>query len=203
MASESFTRVGVAPIARAALTSDNGPGVRYPDRVRKWLRDPRRHLRTLWERAKGERAKPRQIGLAVFVGAFVGCAPFIGFHGPAALGAATLLRLNRLFCFLGSRISNPVLMPFLIYAQVQVGHSVRTGQMLELSAKEIAAQGPALLLDWTIGLIPVGFVVSGVCGGLAMAWATRRDRLRERRETEGREAPPLRATRTNIGSDQA
>ena len=67
--------------------------------------------RDLWERARREHSSPREIGLAVGVGAFVACTPLIGFHLWLALGFATLLKLNRLWAMIGSRLSTtPILL---------------------------------------------------------------------------------------------
>ena len=86
-------------------------------------------IKRLWSLAKSERASPREIGWAVAIGAFAGCTPAIGFHGGLALALATLFKKNRLFAWLGSRISNMVFLPFIVIAEVQVAHYARTGTL--------------------------------------------------------------------------
>lgn len=133
-------------------------------------------LKRLWALAKSERASPAEIFWAVFIGAFAGCTPAIGVHGPLALGLATLFRKNRLFAWLGSRISNMVFLPFIAYAEVQIAHRVREGTWATMSLEREHAleQAKELLLDWCLGTIPVGIVIGGLCGGGAWLWARRR-----------------------------
>lgn len=138
-------------------------------------------IKTLWKLAKEERATPREIFWAVFVGAFAGCTPAVGVHGWLAVGLATLLRKNRLFSWLGSRISNMVFLPFITYAEVQIAHRLREGTWctLDLDHKEtLFVQAKELLLDWCLGTIPVGIVIGAFCGALGWIWAVRRDRKR-------------------------
>lgn len=131
-------------------------------------------LKTLWRLAKAERASPREIGWAVFIGAFAGCTPAIGFHGPLSLAMATLFKKNRLFAWLGSRISNMIFLPFIAIAEVQVSHRIRTGTWLEIDRHRAIEQAGSLLLDWCLGTIPVGTAIGGVLGLFAYAWAVRR-----------------------------
>ncbi|HEY1958518.1 MAG TPA: DUF2062 domain-containing protein [Polyangiaceae bacterium] len=153
--------------------------------LRRW---PAR-LRTLWRLATTERASPRQIALAFGVGAFIGSTPVIGFHGWIAVGTATALRLNRLYTFLGSRVSSPVVLPFIVLAEIEIAHRIRCGAFLALDRHDVLAHAKTLLLDWILGTIPVGLAVGLVCGALGFAVATLRSRLpRGPRSTS--ECPP-------------
>ncbi len=131
-------------------------------------------LRALWRRAKSERASPAQIGWAVGVGCFLGCSPAIGFHGGLAVAAATVLRLNRLWAWLGSRSSNIFVLPFLAAAEVEVAHRLRTGDWVTLDRAHLLEGAHKLVLDWLLGMIPVGVPLSVLLGALAYAWARRR-----------------------------
>ncbi len=142
---------------------------------------PLRKLRELWVLAKNERASPRQIGWAVAVGCFMGCSPAIGFHGGLALAAATILRLNRLWCWLGSRSSNIFVLPLLAWAQVEIAHRLRTGAWVEIHRDRMLEEASALLLDWFLGMLPVGLPFSFALGFLAFLWARRRARVTEQR----------------------
>jgi uncharacterized protein (DUF2062 family) len=135
-------------------------------------------LKTLWMLAMNERASQNEIFWAVFIGAFAGCTPAVGFHGPLSLGLATLFKKNRLFAWLGSRISNMVFLPFIAYAEVQIAHRIRTGAWVEMTVDRNRAleQAGQLLLDWCLGTIPVGIVIGALTGLLGLAWARRRDR---------------------------
>lgn len=146
-------------------------------------------LRRLWEKlllvwklAKSERASPREIGWAVFWGVFAGCTPAVGFHGPLALGVATLVRKNRLWAWIGSRISNMVILPFIAIAEIQVAHLVRTGAMVSITREDALAQARELLVDWLLGTIPVGGALGAIFGLAAWAWAARRARQAPREE---------------------
>lgn len=129
---------------------------------------------TLWRAAKSERAAPHEIGWAVAIGAFAGCTPALGFHGIAGVALATLFRKNRLFAWLGTRISNMIFLPFIVYAEVQVAHRLRTGAWADIVIDRehpFDAMWP-LLLDWLLGCIPVGGAIAAVMG--VVSWAVAR-----------------------------
>jgi len=137
-------------------------------------------IKLLWKLAKSERASPREIGWAVFIGAFAGCTPAVGVHGPLAMALATIFKKNRLFAWLGSRISNMVFLPFIALAEVQVAHRLRAGTWLDLDRQHALDRAGELLLDWCLGTIPVGFAIGGVMGLGAWGLAHRRDTRRAR-----------------------
>lgn len=149
-------------------------------------------MKTLWALAKSERASPREIGWAVAIGAFAGCTPAVGLHGPLALALATLLKKNRLFAWLGSRISNMVFFPFIAIAEVQVSHRLRTGQWASLDREHVLDQAGALLLDWCLGTVPVGAAIGLAMGLASWSFAHRRDRRRE--NVDGRARPQTEET---------
>ena len=135
-------------------------------------------IKALWLLAKNERASRWEIFWAVFIGAFAGCTPAVGFHGALAIAMATVLKKNRLFAWLGSRISNMVFLPFITYAEVQVAHRIRTGAWVDISfeRERIVEQEGQLFLDWGLGTIPVGIVIGALTGLLGLGWAWRRDK---------------------------
>ncbi|HVH43610.1 MAG TPA: DUF2062 domain-containing protein [Labilithrix sp.] len=139
-------------------------------------------IKTLWRLALSERASPRDIGWAVGIGAFAGCTPAIGFHGALSLALATVFRKNRLFAWLGSRISNMVFLPFIALAEVQISHRLRTGDWVTIDREHAVDQAGTLLLDWCLGTIPVGGLIGLVMGVICWALARRRDRRRAERE---------------------
>jgi uncharacterized protein (DUF2062 family) len=143
----------------------------------------RKHLRALIARGKlllqqahSERASPREIAIAVALGAFAGCSPAIGAHGWLAVGLATILRKNRLFAFFGSRVSFFLTLPWIVLLEIQLSHRLRTGAWAELSAETALAQAHLLLLDWCLGWIPVGLFFAALTAPLGYAWGKRRER---------------------------
>ncbi len=112
--------------------------------------------------------------MAVAVGVFAGCTPAIGFHGWVAVGAATILRLNRLYAFVGSRVSAFFILPFIIIAEIQSSHYVRTHTWVALSWQHASEEGFALFGDWILGTFLVGIPLAIVLGVLAYAWGMRR-----------------------------
>lgn len=149
--------------------------------------------RWLWDRARNEHATPRQVALAAAMGAFVGCTPLLGVRAWVALGLATVLRLNRLFAYLGSRCpSNFVLTSFVTLLEIQLSHRIRTGEYVPFDAEGIAAHADTLLLDWCLGSIPVGLASALLVGLLGYGLARLRDLRRARKaaaEAEAGEAP--------------
>lgn len=131
-------------------------------------------LKILWKLAKSERATPREIGWAVAIGAFAGCTPALGFHGPLAMGLATLARKNRIFAWFGSRISNFVFLPFIALTEIQLSHRLRTGAWVAIDRAHIVNQAPDLIFDWCLGTLPVGGTLALLLGLLAYTLARMR-----------------------------
>jgi uncharacterized protein (DUF2062 family) len=139
-------------------------------------------IKRLWRLAKDERGTPREIFWASFLGGFASATPAVGFHGWVAIGLATLFKKNRLFAWLGSRISNMVFLPFIIYAEVQIAHWLRTGSWVALDVHDrerIVAQAGGLFLDWCIGTVPIGIALGIACGALGWLFAKWRERRRK------------------------
>ena len=105
------------------------------------------------------------------MGVFAGCTPAVGFHGWIAVGLATLLRLNRLWAFVGSRVCTFVILPWIALAEVQVAHRLRTGAWVALSVKTVMHEAPGLLADWLLGAAIVGSAIAASLGALAYAIA--------------------------------
>jgi uncharacterized protein len=129
--------------------------------------------RRLWDRARREHSTPREIAFAVSVGVFAGCMPFLGFRGGIAVGLATLLRLNRLWAFAGSRL---LILPLFVgigFCEIESGHRLRTGAWAALSTADVAARGSELLTDWLIGTPAVGGGVAALAGIVTYAAARR------------------------------
>jgi len=136
--------------------------------TRFWLR-----TRDLWRRAKREHSTPREVGWSVAIGVFCGCTPFIGFHMWLALGLATALKLNRLWAFLGSRISTSVLFAWLAFSEIELAHRLRTGEWMPLTPADVLVHGWQLFGDWLSGAVVVGAVLGALLGSLTYRLALR------------------------------
>jgi uncharacterized protein (DUF2062 family) len=139
----------------------------------------RGRLRILWTRLKEEHATPREIGWAVAIGVFAGCTPAIGVHGWVALALATLFKKNRMWTWIGSRISNVIVLPWIVLVEIQISHRLRTGEWVHLNVDNAVETAQKLLLDWCLGTIPVGAALGALFGMIAFAIA--RYRLTRRR----------------------
>jgi uncharacterized protein (DUF2062 family) len=127
--------------------------------------------RDVWTLLWKEHTTPREIGVAVAMGVFVGCTPAFGFHGWIALGLATLFRLNRIWSWAGSRVSNILIYPWIVIAEIELGHHLRFGGWMHLTEKEVMDRRGKLMVDWVLGAIPIGLVAAVVLGALAFGLA--------------------------------
>src|SRR5690606_10548263 len=64
---------------------------------------------------------PAKKASSVALGVWVGLSPFWGFQTVIVLFLAVVLRLNKLIAFAFSNVSIPPLIPFIIYACLQIG----------------------------------------------------------------------------------
>lgn len=126
---------------------------------------------SLWDRAKRERSSPRELGWSVGVGAFVACTPLLGFHLWLALGLATMLRLNRLWTLIASRLSSTPVLLVTAFCEIETAHRLRTGRWVPLAVHEAFSHGRELLVDWILGTVLVGGFVAVCAGFLAYALA--------------------------------
>ncbi|HEY3822824.1 MAG TPA: DUF2062 domain-containing protein [Polyangiaceae bacterium] len=129
--------------------------------------------RELWRRARREHSTPREVGWSVAVGVFCGCSPFVGLHMWMALGLATVFRLNRLWAFLGSRISSNVLLAWLAFSEIELAHRLRTGAWMALAPSDVLVEGWQLFGDWLFGSLLVGATLAALLGLLVYALARR------------------------------
>jgi uncharacterized protein (DUF2062 family) len=127
----------------------------------------------LWERAKNEHSTPAELALSVGVGVFAGCTPFYGLHMWAALGLATLFRLNRLWAFVGSRISFTPIFAWITFCEIEVAHRLRTGAWAPLAPRHVLDHARELLTDWMMGTLPVGLALGAVVAAVGYALARR------------------------------
>lgn len=106
--------------------------------------------------------------MAIGLGLTIGCSPLWGMHFGMCWLAGLAFRLNRLKMYLAANVINPLVIPPLLYAEVQTGAVVRRGHMLELSWDMLGRDR-----IWSFGTdLVVGSVVIGVLVGAVGAFVT-------------------------------
>jgi uncharacterized protein (DUF2062 family)/2-polyprenyl-3-methyl-5-hydroxy-6-metoxy-1,4-benzoquinol methylase len=157
---------------RPPSPAEDTPAVTLIQRMRRLSMSLRRVSHTLRTEGSGTERETAAIGLGVFIG----CLPFYGFHLLICAAAGSLLRLNRLKVYLAANVSNPLVAPWLILAEIQVGARLRHGAFMPLTRDALASIGL-----WTFaGDLLLGSVVVGSTLGALAAWATYAT-LRQRR----------------------
>jgi uncharacterized protein (DUF2062 family) len=127
------------------------------------------------------------MGWSVAIGVFSGCTPFLGLHMWIALALATLFRLNRLWAFIGSRISSNIVFVWIAFVEIELAHHVRTGAWASLAPRDALDHGGQLFGDWLLGSLAVGLALGAALGVVAY-FVARRWALSRRRPGEPR--PP-------------
>jgi uncharacterized protein (DUF2062 family)/SAM-dependent methyltransferase len=116
---------------------------------------------------------------AVGLGVFIGCLPFYGFHLAICYGVGSLLRLNRLKMYVAANISNPLVAPWLIVIELEIGAWLRHGSLLLLTPDAMKAAGLSVVgSDLLIGSLAVGIVLAVVAA--AATYATLRGSAADR-----------------------
>ena len=103
---------------------------------------------------------------AVALGVFIGCLPVYGLHLLICWIVGFAFGLNRLKMYLAANISNPLVAPWLLFAEVQAGAWLRRGSFHPLTLHAIKTTGAAVFgLDLLAGSLLVG----GALASLAAA----------------------------------
>jgi uncharacterized protein (DUF2062 family)/SAM-dependent methyltransferase len=100
---------------------------------------------------------------AIGVGLFIGCSPFYGFHLLLCWIVGRLLGLNRMKVYLAANVSNPIVAPLILFAELQAGAWLRTGSFLPLTLETVRTT-----TAWQTGanLLLGSAVVGGVLGAI-------------------------------------
>jgi uncharacterized protein (DUF2062 family) len=139
-------------------------------------------FRQLWERLRGGELSPVRAAASVGIGLFVGCLPLYGLHLPLCLALCLPFRLDAVVAYLCANISNPLVAPFLLTLEVEVGSLLLTGQHAGFDVTRARLTGVAgFALQAGIGSLLVGSVLAA--GGAALA-ASIAARQRARRAPE-------------------
>ena len=109
-----------------------------------------------------------QEATAIGLGIAIGFSPFVGFHLGMCIALGWLLGLNRLKLYLAANLVNPLIMPFVLAMEVQVGSWLRRGETYPVSLDAFASLTP-----WAVGLdLLLGGMVVSIVGGVAAGLLT-------------------------------
>ncbi len=136
-------------------------------------------LGRVWRLMRGGEASPWRLGASVALGLFIGCLPLYGLHLPLCLGACLLLRLDAVVAYLAANVSNPLMAPFLLTAEVELGSLLLTGQHAAFDlerARRVGVSG--FLAQAGIGSVGVGGLLALLGGLLVFALSARRSRAK-------------------------
>lgn len=129
----------------------------------------RQRARWVWRYLRGNPDNPVRVSASVGAGLFIGCLPLYGLHLPLCLAVCLPLRLDVLVAYVAANISNPLIAPFLLLLEVQVGSLLLDGRLLPLSASAVEQIGVSgLLLQILIGAPIVATVIAGI--GALLTW---------------------------------
>jgi len=125
-------------------------------------------LRRLVYSLRTEGTGTAQETAAIAVGVFIGCLPFFGFHLLLCVLVGWLFRLNRLKVYLAANISNPLVAPWLLFAELQTGSWLRRGTFHSVTLETLRSTGVTVLgADLLLGSVAVGATLAGLA-----AWGT-------------------------------
>ena len=109
----------------------------------------------------GEGTGVHREAAAIGLGVLIGCLPFYGFHLPICRGLASLLRLNPLKMSMAANISRPLMIPWLIAGELEVGAWLTHGSFLALMPSALKGAGFAGVAgDFLVGCVAVGVVLA-------------------------------------------
>jgi uncharacterized protein (DUF2062 family)/2-polyprenyl-3-methyl-5-hydroxy-6-metoxy-1,4-benzoquinol methylase len=124
----------------------------------------------LWQRLRGTPGSPLRAAAAVAIGLFIGCQPLYGLHFVLVLTVCLPLRLDAVLAYLAANISNPLVAPFLIFAEVETGAYLSTRRFVAFDVAQARVTGAAgFVRHLLLGGVAVGALTA--CLGFGLAWA--------------------------------
>lgn len=131
------------------------------------VRAPSRLQRVIYT-LRTEGGSRGQEAWAIGLGLAVGFSPFVGLHLGMCIGLGWLFGLNRLKLYLAANLVNPLIMPAVLFAEVQLGSWLRRGETYALSMDAFSSLDP-----WHFGLdLFVGGMLLSIVGGLVAGLLT-------------------------------
>jgi SAM-dependent methyltransferase len=111
----------------------------------------------LWRRLRGTPGSPVRAASAVAVGLFIGCQPLYGLHLVLVLAICLPLKLDSVLSYLAANISNPLVAPFLIFAEVEAGSLLLTGRWVAFDVEQARRTGASgFAQQLLVGSLAVG-----------------------------------------------
>jgi predicted LPLAT superfamily acyltransferase/uncharacterized protein (DUF2062 family) len=98
-----------------------------------------------------EQTSPMKSSLALGIGVFIGTLPLYGLHTLLAVFLSFALRLNFVYLWIGTNVSLPPLIPFLVLGSNYLGSKL-TGNPVNSSLKNMGK-------DWLLGSLALGVVL--------------------------------------------
>lgn len=168
---------------------------------------PRARLSALWRALRGQ-GSPTRLGLSVAVGLFIGCQPLYGLHLPLCLLVCMPFRLDAVVAYLAANISNPLLAPFLLIAEVELGSLLLHGAPVAFDLAAARTTGIAgFARQAALGSVLIGALLALVGGSVASAISRRSQAATPldlaRRRTRARYAATPRAQRYYVAAKLA
>jgi len=105
----------------------------------------RRGLRAAWARLRGGELTAWRAAASVAVGLLIGVTPLYGLHLWIVLAVCVPLKLDAPIAYLAANISLPIVSPFLLLAEAEIGAWARTGHGVSLSVEALRADRAAVL----------------------------------------------------------
>lgn len=169
------TRVARKAETRATLTGALELPARVPQRMNA--------IRSLWRLLRGGTPTPVVTALSVFIGVYVGCQPVYGLHLVICLVVCLPLRLDVVAAYLAANISNPLVAPFLLFVEAEVGGWLLAGRPPSFDLSLVrAAPIESLAKDVIVGAQVVGLALASVFGALTFGLGLGLSRGRRRVE---------------------
>jgi uncharacterized protein (DUF2062 family)/2-polyprenyl-3-methyl-5-hydroxy-6-metoxy-1,4-benzoquinol methylase len=129
----------------------------------------------LWRRLRGTPGSPVAAAAAVAIGLFIGSQPLYGLHFVLVLAVCLPLRLDAVLSYLAANISNPLVAPFLIVAEVEAGALLTSGRFVAFDVEQARQHGAAgLAKQLFVGSLAVGALLALLGFVVAYLIASRR-----------------------------
>lgn len=123
----------------------------------------RARLRALLRRLRGGKLSRSRAASSVAVGLFIGCLPVYGLHFLLCAAVCLPLRLDLLIAYVAANISNPIIAPFLLTAEVETGSLLLTGHVAPFDIERARQTGVAGFFAYAlVGSLFIGAALAGL-----------------------------------------